>query len=75
MPSIPPKTHPVWLGLVTGSKKVDLTLLPAKLLLGRVEAEVRENPALAPVHAAALYGLYEKFQNSPNAERDLARFI
>lgn len=75
MASIPPKTHPIWLGLVTGSKKVDLALLPAKLLIGRVEDEVRKNPAMGPVHAAALYGLYEKFQASPNAERDLARLV
>jgi hypothetical protein len=73
MPSIPPKTHPVWLRLVTGSKKIELDLLPAKLLLGRVEQEIQENPSLGPVHAAALHGLYEKFQKSPNAERDLAR--
>lgn len=75
MAYIPPKTHPVWVGLVTGSKKVELALLPAKLLIGRVEFEARANPALAVTHAAALHGLYEKFQNSPNAERDLTRLL
>lgn len=75
MPSLPPKADPVWLGLVTGKENFELTLLPAKLYLGRAQREVRTNPAVATERAAALHGLYEKFQNTPAAQKDIARLV
>ena len=75
MPGIPAKANPVWLDLVTGKETIELALLPAKLYIGRAVREVRANPALAREHAESLYSLYEKLQNSPAAQKDLARFV
>ncbi len=65
----------VWLDIVTGKEAIELALLPAKLYVGRAVREVRANPALAREHAESLYSLYEKLQNSPAAQKDLARFV
>lgn len=73
MPGLPAKADPVWLNIVTGKETVELALLPAKLYLGRALREVRSNPATAREHAESLYGLYEKLQNTPAAQKDLAR--
>lgn len=73
MPTLPAKADPVWLALVRGEKTFEFTLLGAKLFIGHAARQVRANPAAAPDQAAALYGLFEKFKNTPAAQNDLSR--
>jgi hypothetical protein len=75
MLNLPAKTDPIWLGLVTGTKPFEFSLLGAKLLVGFAVRQVRANPAVAAEHAASLHGLYEKFQNTPAAQSDISRLL
>ncbi len=65
--------HPVWKMLISGQRDVNLTYLPAKILLyrWRTKLSIDGNEADIVTGASELFNIYLQGQALPNAKRDI----
>lgn len=64
--------NPVWKHLVLKKKEVNLTFLPAKILLSRWQLSVKNDSSPELITASQQVAeLYYKYKELPNARKDL----
>lgn len=64
--------NPVWKQLVSGQKEVVLNFLAAKILLSRLQLNVKNNSTTPAVAAQELFDLYMKNQQLPSVKKDVS---
>ncbi len=71
--SIPSATHKAWKDIVTGDARYHLQFLAAKVLLGKLNQSVEENPSMDNIAKciSQLHALYSKNANMPLVKKDL----
>lgn len=72
---IPPSEHPIWRDLVNGKITCEFDYLATRLLLGRLMAEVAQDPAPETIRrcASELHCLFERIAHLPTPRRDLKK--
>jgi len=65
--------NPVWSNLVLNKTQVNLNFLAGKILLSRLQVNVKNDASLASLEKAKkeLFELYFKNKNLPNAQKDI----
>jgi hypothetical protein len=65
--------NPVWKSLVLKRKQVNLSFLPAKILLSRWQLSVKSDSSIEDIEMAAkeIHQLYLKNKDLPNAKKDI----
>jgi hypothetical protein len=70
---LPPVNHKIWGDIVTGKANFEFECLAVKILLGRLRAQVTNDPMSVQSSATELYNFFEKNQKLPSAQRDLEK--
>jgi len=71
--ALPSANHKIWVDIVTGKNEFEFECLAVKILLGRLRAQVTNDPMSVQSSATELYSFFEKNQKLPSAQRDLAK--
>lgn len=71
--ALPSSSNKVWSDLVSGSKQVEFDFLAVKIFLGTAQRNFKANNSDLPKLAGELYALFEKNQNLPAVQKDIAK--
>lgn len=71
--ALPTNNNKVWSDLITGSKVVNFEFLAVKIFLGTAQRNYKTNPDSLQKSALELFQLFEKNQNLPTAQKDIAK--
>ena len=74
---IPPATQEKWQALILGLEHIKFEFFPVKLLLARLQLQVKSNPSADNVAKCSteLRKLFVKNQHIPKAKRDLDKIF
>jgi hypothetical protein len=66
--------NPAWRSILLKKKQVNLSFLPAKILMGRWQNSLTENTSDDTMKNAIkeVFDLYLKYKDLPNAKKDIA---
>ena len=75
--NIPPATDEKWQSLILGLEHIKFEFFPVKLLLARLQLQVKRDPSAESVEKCSmeLRKLFVKNQHIPKAKRDLDRIF
>lgn len=71
--ALPASNHKVWSDIITGAKVVSFEFLAIKIFLGTAQRNYKTNPESLQKSATELFQLFEKNQNLPTAQKDIAK--
>ncbi|MCB0370858.1 MAG: hypothetical protein KDD45_15905 [Bdellovibrionales bacterium] len=71
--SLPAANNKVWTDIISGVKVVEFEFLAIKIFLGTAQRNFKSNPDSLQKSAQELHQLFEKNQNLPSAQKDLAK--
>jgi hypothetical protein len=71
--NVPPKSDPIWHDIVSGKTKFALDFLAAKIMLGRLTYQVKNDPTPKTIEecAQAIHDVYAENTNLPSVQIDL----
>lgn len=74
--TLPPPSSAIWTDLVRGTSSIQLEFLAAKILLSRLQIEIKRDPGSGMLRRCTdeLYQLYNKNTDLPAVRRDLEKF-
>ncbi len=75
--SVPPSTHRAWMDIVTGKEKHDFDFLAAKMVVGRVQMTVMQDPSVGTIQRCAneVREVFAKNSNLTKVKTDLAKIF
>lgn len=71
--ALPSATNKIWSDIICGTKVINFEFLAVKIFIGTAQRNYKNNPESLQKSAQELFQLFDKNQNLPTVQKDLAK--